>query len=100
MTKEQFVNRMAKNGKINKVAAYEYVNLFIDTLLECLKEDGEVKINNFGKFNVKTVKEKIGRNPKNGNLYPVPSHKTVKFKAGKRYFDEVNEMEADKCTEE
>ena len=42
MTKEQFVNRMAKNGKINKVTALEYTNLFMDTLTECIKEDGKV----------------------------------------------------------
>lgn len=50
MTKEQFVNRMAKNGKINKVTALEYTNLFMDTLTECIKEDGKVMFQGFGKF--------------------------------------------------
>lgn len=35
----------------------------------------------FGKFEVKTVKEIIGRNPKNGNVCMIPEHKKVKFYA-------------------
>lgn len=91
MTKEQFANRMAKNGGIKKIEADRYVNLFINTLLECLKEEGKVKFQGFGKFEVKDTKERVGRNPKNGNTCIIPKHKAVKFKAGKRFSDEVNE---------
>ena len=45
MTKEQFIDRMAKNGSIKKIEAYRYVNLFINTLLECLKEEGTLPRN-------------------------------------------------------
>ena len=91
MTKEQFIDRMAKNGGINKIEADRYVNLFINTLLECLKEEGKVVFSGFGKFEVKDVKERVGRNPKNGDTCIIPKHKAVKFKAGKRFSDEVNE---------
>ena len=91
MTKEQFIDRIAKNGGIKKIEAYRYVNLFIDTLLECLKEEGIVKFSGFGKFEVKDTKERVGRNPKNGDTCIIPKHKAVKFKAGKRFSDEVNE---------
>ena len=90
MTKEQFVNRMAKNGKINKVTALEYTNLFIDTLTECIKEDGKVMFYGFGKFEKRTMKEKMGRNPQNGKQYPIPEHNSVKFKAGESLLKEVN----------
>ena len=91
MTKEQFIDRIAKNGGIKKIEAYRYVNLVIDTLLECLKEEGIVKFSGFGKFEVKDTKERVGRNPKNGDTCIIPKHKAVKFKAGKRFSDEVNE---------
>ena len=96
MTKEQFINRMAKNGGIKKIEAYRYVNLFIDTLLECLKEEGKVKFQGFGKFEVRTAKERVGRNPKNGNTCIIPKHKAVKFKVGKRFSDEVNKERVNK----
>lgn len=84
MTKEQFANRMAKNGGIKKMEADRYVNLFINTLLESLKEEGMVKFTGFGKFEVKDTKERVGRNPQNGNEYMIPAHKVVKFKAGEK----------------
>ena len=90
MTKEQFINKVSEKGKIKKVEACRYVNLFIDTLLECLKEEGKVVFSGFGKFEVKDVKERVGRNPKNGDTCTIPSHKAVKFKAGKHFADEVN----------
>ena len=84
MTKEQFANRMAKNCSIKKIEAYRCVNLFIDTLLECLKEEGKVKFQGFGNFEVKDTKERVGRNPQNGKEYIIPVHKAVKFKAGEK----------------
>lgn len=81
ITKTRFIGKIAKNGGIKKKEAKKEVELFLDTLVECLKEDKTVKFNGFGKFEVKTVKEKIGRNPQNGDIHIVPEHKKVKFYA-------------------
>lgn len=91
MTKEQFIDRMAKKGGIKKIEAYKYMNLFIDTLLECLKEEGKVKFQGFGKFEVRTAKERVGRNPKNGNTCIIPKHKAVKFIAGEKLNKVMND---------
>ena len=91
MTKEQFIDRMAKKGGIKKIEAYRYVNLFIDTLLECLKDEGMVKFTGFGKFEVKDTKERVGRNPMNGNICIIPKHKAVKFKAGEKLNKVMND---------
>lgn len=84
MTKEQFAKRMAEKGGIKKIEAYRYMNLFIDTLLECLKDEGMVKFTGFGKFEVKDTKERVGRNPQNGKEYTISKHKAVKFRAGEK----------------
>ena len=81
VNKSAFIERLAKNGGIKKKAAKREVELFIDTLIEALEEEGAVKFTGFGRFEVKTVKEKIGRNPKNGDIHIVPEHKKVKFYA-------------------
>lgn len=91
MTKEQFVNRMAKKGGIKKIEANRYLTLFIDTLLECLKEDGMVKFTGFGKFEVKDTKERVGRNPQNGKECTIPKHKAVKFRAGEKLNKVMND---------
>lgn len=91
MTKEQFANRMAEKGGIKKIEAYRYMNLFIDTLLECLKDEGMVKFTGFGKFEVKDTKERVGRNSQNGKEYIIPKHKAVKFRAGEKLNKVMND---------
>lgn len=81
VTKAEFIEKLAKKSGIKKKEAKRQMELFIDTLVECLKEDSAVKFVGFGKFEVKTVKEIIGRNPKNGNVCMIPEHKKVKFYA-------------------
>ena len=83
ITRTEFINRMAKNGDITKIEANKELDLFIETLIDCLKEDEAVKFVGFGKFELKTVKERMGRNPQNGKEYMIPEHKKVKFYAGK-----------------
>ena len=90
MNKEQFIKRMSEIGGITQVEAYRETNLFIDALTECLKEDGKVTFQGFGKFEKRVMKEKMARNPKNGKLYPVQEHNVVRFKAGKTITREVN----------
>ena len=48
VNKSAFIERLAKNGGIKKKAAKKEVELFLDTLVECLKEDKTVKFNGFG----------------------------------------------------
>lgn len=81
VNKSAFIERLAKNGGIKKKAAKREVELFIDTLIEALEEEGAVKFTGFGRFEVKTAKERIGRNPQNGNSCIIPEHKKVKFYA-------------------
>ena len=89
ITKKQFIEKMASKGGMKKIEAKKQVNLFLDTLIECLKEEGTVKFGRFGRFEVKTVKEIVGRNPKNGNVCIVPEHKKVKFYGSKILADKV-----------
>jgi len=81
ITKTEFINRMAKKGGITKAEANKRADAFIETLIDCLEEDGAVKFVGFGKFELKTVKERMGRNPQNGKEYMIPEHKKVKFYA-------------------
>ena len=84
---------MAKKGGIKKIEASKELDLFIATLIDCLREDGGVKFVGFGKFELKTVKERIGKNPKIGEACIVPEHKKVKFCAGKALAERMKELE-------
>lgn len=91
ITKTQFIKEMAQRGNMNKQEAERLCNLFLDTLKYSIKEYGGVKFSGLGKFFVKECKERMGRNPKNGNAAIIPKHKTVKFHVGDVFKDSLNE---------
>ena len=56
----------------------------LDYIVDALKENNSVEFRNFGVFEVRTQKERIGRNPNNPtNTVVIPSRRVVKFKPGK-----------------
>ena len=91
ITKTEFINRMAKKGGITKVEANRGVDAFIETLIDCLKDGCVVKFVGFGKFELKTMKQRMGRNPQNGQEHVIPEHKKVKFYAGETLTDRMNQ---------
>ena len=91
ITKTEFISRMAKKGGITKIEASKEVDLFIETLIDCLNDEGAVKFVGFGKFELKTMKQRMGRNPQNGKEYMIPEHKKVKFYAGETLTDRMNQ---------
>ncbi len=91
VNKTEFIDKLAKKGNMQKVTAAEKLDLFLETLIDCLKEDGTVKLYGFGKFEVKTTKERIGRNPKNGKEYMIPEQKKIKFHASDTLIRKIEE---------
>lgn len=91
INKTEFINRMAKKGGIKKVEASKGVDAFIETLIDCLNDECVVKFVGFGRFELKTVKERMGRNPKTGEACIIPEHKKVKFYAGETLTDKMNQ---------
>ena len=89
INKKEFVNTLAEKGVITKKNALDNVDLFLETFVDCLREDGTVKLYGFGRFELKTVKEKIGRNPRNQKEYIIPEHKKVKFYASETLTDKI-----------
>ena len=79
--KKEFADRMAENGGITKKAAFEAVDLFMETLIDYLSEDEKVMFSGFGRFEVRKTKEKIGRNFKTETSCIIPEREYVGFHA-------------------
>ena len=75
MTKTEFIKKLAEKQKITLAKAEKELNTFFEILVEGLKEDNTVRLYGLGKFELKTTKERVGRNPKNGKEYMIPSLK-------------------------
>ena len=68
----------------------EVVQTLIDEITDSLSQGDTVVMRNFGAFQVREMKAKIGRNPKNpGKDVPIPARAAVKFKPGKEMKEKV-----------
>lgn len=89
--KKEFIDRMAEAGGITKKEARRGLELFIETLLDCMDEDEKVMIKGFGRFEMKTYKEKICRRPLSGEICTIPEHKKMRFYASETLTDKIEE---------
>ena len=72
--KKEFADRMAEKGGIKKKDAMKGLELFMDTLMDYMSENEKVMLMGFGRFEMRTVKERIGRNPQTGQECIIPEH--------------------------
>ena len=85
MTKEKFVEEMAKRLSISKAAARKELETVLDLIQEGVIKDGEVSFMNFGKFVIVERGARKGRNPQTGEKIMIPAHKAIAFRAGKAF---------------
>lgn len=82
MRKRDIVLKISQDTQIKQVIVKEIVQRTFDTIFESLKNGKRIELRNFGVFQVKKRKKRIGRNPKTGEVVPVPERLTVVFKPG------------------
>ncbi|MBU1122278.1 MAG: HU family DNA-binding protein [Candidatus Omnitrophota bacterium] len=82
MRKRDIVLKISKETGIKQVIVREVVQRTFDVILDALKDGKRIELRNFGIFQVKLRKKRVGRNPKTGEVVPVPERQTVVFKAG------------------
>ena len=92
--KKEFIDRMAETGGITKKAAREGIELFIETLMDCMCENEKVMFNNFGRFEMKTLESRKGRLPLGGECI-IPEHKKMKFYTSKTLSKKIEEMQSE-----
>ena len=91
VNKKEFADRMAEKGGVKKKDAMKGLELFIETLMDCMNADERVMLKGFGRFEMRTVKERIGRNPQTGQQCIIPEHKKIKFVASEGLVDRIRE---------
>ena len=93
MTKRDLVVRISEETKLIQQDVFTVIQKMLDYIVESLVKGENVEFRNFGVFEVRTRKQRIGRNPnKPEQVVTIPERKVVKFKPGKR----MRQMLADK----
>lgn len=82
MRKREIVVKVSKETGIKQFLVKAAVHKTFDVIIEALRNGERIELRNFGVFYIKTRKQRIGRNPKTGEVIPVPERQTVIFKPG------------------
>jgi nucleoid DNA-binding protein len=84
MTKRELVVRISKETGLVQQDVFTVIQKTLDYIVESLAKGQTVEFRNFGVFEVRIRKQRIGRNPnKPANVVTIPSRKVVKFKMGR-----------------
>jgi nucleoid DNA-binding protein len=76
--------RIAEETNLIQSDVYTVIQKSLDYIVEALEQGENVEFRNFGVFEVRERKQRIGRNPnKPENVVTIPARKVVKFKPGK-----------------
>ncbi len=90
LTKRDLVIRISEETGLIQQQVLEIVQKTLDYIAEALAKGDKVELRNFGVFEVKVRKARIGRNPNApATDVPIPERSVVKFKPGKEMRAEV-----------
>ncbi len=90
LTKRALVVRISEETGLLQTQVYDVVQKTLNHISEALAKGDKVELRNFGVFDVKIRKARVGRNPNKPEAdVAIPARATVKFKAGKEMKAEV-----------
>ena len=82
LTKAAMAERLFTELGLNKREAKDMVDLFFETVRQCLERGEQVKLSGFGNFELRDKGERPGRNPKTGEEIPISARRVVTFRPG------------------
>ena len=84
LTKRDLVVRISNETGLIQQQVLDVVQKTLNHISEALAKGQTVELRNFGVFEVKTRKARVGRNPNKPETdVPIPARSVVKFKSGK-----------------
>jgi nucleoid DNA-binding protein len=90
LTKRDLVIRISSETGMIQQQVLDVVQKTLDYISEALSRGDKVELRNFGVFEVKVRRARIGRNPNApATDVPIPERSVVKFKPGKEMRAEV-----------
>lgn len=84
LTKAELAERLFQDLGLNKREAKDFVELFFEEIRAALEEGRQVKLSGFGNFNLRSKRQRPGRNPKTGEEIPITARRVVTFHPGQK----------------
>jgi len=83
MIKADLINKISKKRRVSRKEAKQIVEVFLNALKETIEHGEEIELRGFGCFRIREQGPRPGRNPKTGEIVPIPARKVVYFKPSK-----------------
>lgn len=83
VSKKDIVKTVADRNGMTAGDAARIVQTFLDEVIDTLSDGQRIEFREFGIFEPKIRKARVGRNPKTGDSVAVPEKAVVAFKPGK-----------------
>lgn len=91
MTRLDIAKAVAKEANLTQQKANEAVVELFNVLKEAMRNGERIECRGFGIFVVRDRNSRTGRNPRTGEEAPILEGKTIKFKPGKEFKEQVNQ---------
>ena len=88
LTFNQFVDAVSQKTKVTRKEAKQWVENVFDTIKTNLPKG--IKVPGFGKFHIRSLKARLGRNPATGEAIKIPARSKVAFSASKELKEKYN----------
>lgn len=82
MTKKDIILKVSDETNLKQIDVKRVVQKTFDCILQALVRGEKIELRNFGIFKIKQRKSRTGRNPRTGQVVPVPPRKVAVFKPG------------------
>ena len=84
LTKRDLVVKISNETGLVQHQVFDVIQKTLDHITSALAKGQDVELRNFGVFQVRLSKARVGRNPNiPGSNFAIPPRATVKFKSGK-----------------
>lgn len=83
VTKKELIDQIAAATGEKRVVVKKVVQGFLDNIILELGRGNRLEFRDFGVFEVRQRRGRMAQNPKTLSPVPVPSKRTIKFKAGR-----------------
>ena len=90
LTKKDLVNSIYMQIGYSKKILYIVLDDILNLIIDNLKKKKKVKISNFGTFEVRHKKQRLGRNPKTKETKLISERYVILFKASKDFKKFIN----------
>ncbi len=90
LTRADLAEAVFSKVEVPRNEAAELVELVLKQIVYALEQGEAIKLSSFGSFGLRQKSERVGRNPKTGEVVPITPRRVIVFKASNIMKDRIN----------